>query len=76
MALFVPPDYSPDQQRGLIIHLHGGGKFSSPETPSKMWREQIQGFQDLFMESGFIVCMPVAPGLDSFACWNHPCVDE
>lgn len=76
MALFVPPDYSPDQHRGLIIHLHGGGKFSSPETPSKMWREQIQGFQDLFMESGFIVCMPVAPGLDSFACWNHPCVDE
>jgi len=76
MALFVPPDYSPDEQRGLLIHLHGGGKFTAPEVPSRMWGEPAQGFQDLFSESGFIVCMPAAPGLDSFACWNHPCVDD
>ncbi|MBI3948201.1 MAG: hypothetical protein HY321_19950 [Armatimonadetes bacterium] len=75
LSLYVPPDYRPDQARGLVIFLHGGGQRTRRDAGAGIL--QAPRIADILIESGFIVCAPAAPyHRTSFNGWNLPEADD
>ncbi|HRU04231.1 MAG TPA: hypothetical protein P5137_00480 [Candidatus Brocadiia bacterium] len=73
VTYFVPPDYRPDQPRGLVIFLHGGAR-GSGDHGIYMYKNTF--VNDVFEESGRIVCFPSAPASETCgARWNLPEAD-
>ncbi|NUP99718.1 MAG: prolyl oligopeptidase family serine peptidase, partial [Armatimonadetes bacterium] len=74
-SLHVPHDYRPDQPRGLVLFLHGGGR----KTPRDAGAAVFESYRiaDLLTSSGFMVAAPAAPfHPGSYNGWNLPEADE
>jgi poly(3-hydroxybutyrate) depolymerase len=74
----IPPNYRPERPTGLIVFLHGGGKYTSNRAPgatlafpSPTASDKASG--DRFAATGMITVGPSAPARQSYRRW---CLEE